>query len=624
MVLDVTGLSLAPSNPFGTTLKNIHFTVRAGEILGLGGVAGNGQDELLAALSGEALTAADAIKVKGAGIGHLGPNARRARGILAAPEERLGHAAAPDMSLTENALLTGGIRENLTNNGFVNWSGATDFAKKIIEKFDVRTPGTHVAARALSGGNLQKFVIGREVLQRPEVLVVNQPTWGVDAAAAAAIRQALLDLAAGGAAILVISQDLDELMEISDRFGALNEGRLSDIRPTAGLTIEEIGLMMGGRPWDGSCPSGHGHTRRSQRMIALEKRPTPSRTLSLATPLIAVVITMIMGGVLFAVLGKNPFEAIRTIFWDPVFGEFAFYYRPQLLVKAAPLVLIAIGLSLGFKAGIWNIGAEGQYIIGALTGAAFGLAFYPTENVLIFPAMVLAGALGGWAWGMIPALLKVRFGTNEILVSLMLVYVADQLLASMSLGLLRNPEGMGFPGSRNFGDYPAASSWINEAAGLHWGMAFAFIAVIFAYVLLNRHILGFNIRLTGEAPRAARFAGVNPSRLILFCLGTSGALAGMAGLFEVSGPSGQVNIDFASGYGFTAIIVAFLGRLHPVGILLAALLMALTYVGGDLAQGNLGLPSAAIQVFQGMLLFFLLALDLLTNYRVVLKTKGAA
>lgn len=246
VVLDVAGLSLAPSNPFGTTLKNIHFTVRAGEILGLGGVAGNGQDELLAALSGEALTAADAVKVKGTGIGHLGPNARRARGILAAPEERLGHAAAPDMSLTENALLTGGIRESLTNNGFVNWSGATDFAKKIIEKFDVRTPGTHVAARALSGGNLQKFVIGREVLQRPEVLVVNQPTWGVDAAAAAAIRQALLDLAAGGAAIVVISQDLDELMEISDRFGALNEGRLSDIRPAAGLTIEEIGLMMGG------------------------------------------------------------------------------------------------------------------------------------------------------------------------------------------------------------------------------------------------------------------------------------------------------------------------------------------------------------------------------------------
>ncbi|PSL21144.1 ABC transporter permease [Shimia abyssi] len=359
-------------------------------------------------------------------------------------------------------------------------------------------------------------------------------------------------------------------------------------------------------------------------MIKLEKRPMPSRTLSVATPLIAVAITMIAGGLLFSALGKNPFEAIRTIFWDPIFGEFAFYYRPQLLVKGAPLVLIAIGLSLGFKAGIWNIGAEGQYIIGSLCGAAVGLAFYPFDSFVVFPLMILAGALGGWAWAMIPALLKVKFGTNEILVSLMLVYVAEQLLASMSLGLLRNPEGHGFPGSRNFNDYPAGTSWINEAAGLHWGMVFAFIAVIFAYILLNRHILGFNIRLTGEAPRAARFSGVSPTRLILFCLGTSGALAGLAGLFEVSGPGGQVSIDFNVGYGFTAIIVAFLGRLHPVGILLAGLLMALTYIGGEIAQGNLGLPSAAIQVFQGMLLFFLLALDLLTNYRVRFAVKGAA
>ncbi|WP_270732733.1 ABC transporter ATP-binding protein [Shimia sp. Alg240-R146] len=246
VVLDVSGLTLEPTNPFGTTLKNVHFTVRAGEILGIGGVAGNGQDELLAALSGESLTWPDAVKVKGQDVANLGPNARRERGILCAPEERLGHAAAPDMSLTENALLTGSIREGLTNRGFVNWTAANDFAKSIIERFDVRTPGTHVAARALSGGNLQKFVIGREVLQRPEVLVVNQPTWGVDAAAAAAIRQSLLDLAAEGAAIVVISQDLDELMEISDRFGALNEGRLSDIRPAAGLTVDEIGLMMGG------------------------------------------------------------------------------------------------------------------------------------------------------------------------------------------------------------------------------------------------------------------------------------------------------------------------------------------------------------------------------------------
>ncbi|MDP5358895.1 MAG: ABC transporter permease, partial [Paracoccaceae bacterium] len=184
-----------------------------------------------------------------------------------------------------------------------------------------------------------------------------------------------------------------------------------------------------------------------------------------------------------------------------------------------------------------------------------------------------------------------------------------QLLASMALGTLRNPDGMGFPGSRNLAQYPSATSWINQSAGMHWGVVTGFIAVIFAYIALSRHIFGFNVRLSGQSPRAAKFAGVNPGKLVLICMGISGALAGLAGLFEVSGPAGQVSIDFGAGYGFTAIIVAFLGRLHPVGILLAGGLMALTYIGGEIAQSNLGLPVAAIQLLQGMLLFFLLAVD---------------
>lgn len=351
-------------------------------------------------------------------------------------------------------------------------------------------------------------------------------------------------------------------------------------------------------------------------MITLEKRPTPSQLWTFATPVLAVLLTMLVGGILFAAMGRNPIEVIRTIFFDPLFSEFAWYYRPQLLIKGAPLVLIAIGLSFGFRAGVWNIGAEGQYIIGAICGAGVGLAFYPLENAFIFPLMVVAGALGGWAWAMIPGILRVKFNANEILVSLMLVYVAEILLSSMSLGLLKNPEGMGFPGSRNLAQYPSATSWINADIGLHWGVVFAFIAVIFAYVTLSRHIFGFQVRLSGQSPRAARFAGVNPNHMILICMGISGALAGLAGLFEVSGPSGQISIDFNAFYGFTAIIVAFLGRLNPIGILFAGFIMALTYVGGDIAEGSLQLPSATIQMLQGMLLFFLLALDVLTHFRV--------
>ncbi len=352
-------------------------------------------------------------------------------------------------------------------------------------------------------------------------------------------------------------------------------------------------------------------------MIRLEKRPSPSRFWTMLTPVLAVVLTMIAGGLMFAILGKPPVEAIRTIFWDPLFGEFAYYFAPQLLVKAGPLILIAIGLSLGFRAGIWNIGAEGQYIIGALVGGGVGLAVYPSDSPFLFPLMVIAGGLGGFAWAMIPALLRTAFRTNEILVSLLLVYVAENIMASMALGLMRNPDGAGFPGSRNFKDYPAAfNDELVTGVGMHWGVLAAFIAVIFAYILLQRHMLGFQIKLTGQSPRAAVFGGVRPARLVIFCLGISGMLAGLAGLFEVTGPSGQITTDFNQGYGFTAIIVAFLGRLHPVGILLAGLLMALTYIGGDAAQLNLGLPSSAIQAFQGMLLFFLLGVDILSNFRI--------
>ncbi|MCG6116043.1 MAG: ABC transporter permease [Mesorhizobium sp.] len=353
-------------------------------------------------------------------------------------------------------------------------------------------------------------------------------------------------------------------------------------------------------------------------MFRLEKRPSPSGAWTVGIPLLAVALTMIAGGILFALLGKDPFAAIKLIFFDPLFSEqFGAYSRPQLLVKAAPLILIAIGLSIGFRAGVWNIGAEGQYIIGALCGAGVALALFPTPGWYIFPLMVLAGAAGGFLWAMIPAILKTRFNTNEILVSLLLVYVAERLLAAMSLGLMRNPDIPGFPGSRNLRHYPSAhNAELVANTGMHWGVVAALIAVIFAYVLLHRHILGFHVQLAGQAPRAARFAGVVPTRLVVICFGISGALAGLAGMFEVAGPAGQVNIDFAVGYGFTAIIVAFLGRLHPVGIVLAGFLLALTFIGGELAQFMLGLPSASIQVFQGMLLFFLLALDLLTNYRI--------
>ena len=246
ILLEVDNVCSLSGSQFGTSLTNVTFKLNQGEILGIGGVAGNGQDELFAVLSGEQISQVGTIIFKETNITKFSPNQRRKIGLLSAPEERLGHAAAPNLSLIENIVITAKQSQALVSNGFIDWKKSKTFAEKVIKEFDVRTPGSQNTARSLSGGNLQKFVIGREILQKPSVFIVNQPTWGVDAAAASSIRQALLSLSESGAAILVISQDLDELLEISDRFAVLNEGTLSQIEKTAELSLEHIGLMMGG------------------------------------------------------------------------------------------------------------------------------------------------------------------------------------------------------------------------------------------------------------------------------------------------------------------------------------------------------------------------------------------
>ena len=353
-------------------------------------------------------------------------------------------------------------------------------------------------------------------------------------------------------------------------------------------------------------------------MIQLIPRENVSPLLSFLGPLFSIGFTMLIGGILFYFLGVDPFAAIKMIFWDPLMSEtFSTYSIPQIFIKGAPLILIALGLSVGFKANIWNIGAEGQYIMGAIFGASFALSLYPMNSAFIFPLMVLIGIAGGCLWSMIPAILKIRFNVNEILVSLMLVYVAEQILALASLGFLRNPDGAGFPGSRNLSQYPSASnSELILGTGIHLGVVLSLFMIVFFYILLFRHSLGFKIKLLGSSPKAYSFSGQNPNKLILICLTLSGGLAGLAGIMEVAGPAGQINIDFNVGYGFTAIIVAFLGRLNPIGILFAGLVMALTYVGGELTQFMLYLPAAAIQLFQGMLLFFLLSFDLFIYYKI--------
>lgn len=348
-------------------------------------------------------------------------------------------------------------------------------------------------------------------------------------------------------------------------------------------------------------------------MLRLVPRREPSRALLYATPVVALGLTLVAGFVMFALLGKDPVRALGLIFVSPLTSLRGL---SELTVKATPLILIAVGLSVGFRAGVWNIGAEGQFALGAISGGSVALWAWPGGGPLLLPAMCLAGIAGGMLWAAIPALLRTRFGTNEILVSLMLVYVAVLLLSLLVHGPLKDPQGFNFPESRLF-EADAQMPLLVEGFRAHAGFVVALIVAAAAAVLMARHAIGFRVRVLGEAPRAARFAGISEKQMVWLCLLVSGGLAGLAGTFEAAGPVGQLVPALPAGYGFTAIIVAFLGRLDPAAIVLAGLLLALTYIGGEAAQIAMSLPSATTSVFQGMLLFFLLACDVLVGYRLV-------
>jgi ABC-type uncharacterized transport system permease subunit len=347
-------------------------------------------------------------------------------------------------------------------------------------------------------------------------------------------------------------------------------------------------------------------------LIRLEPRGAPSLTMVWLTPVIAILATVASGVILFALLGFDPLAALHAFFVQPVSTQ---YGLAELAVKATPVILCAVGLAIGFRANVWNIGAEGQLTLGAITGGGVALAFYGEGGPWLLPLMLLAGALGGMVWAAIPAFLRTRFHASEILTSLMLTYVALLLLSMLVHGPWRDPEGFNFPQSRMF-DPESLLPVILEGTRLHLGAPLALAVVAAGWVLLARTLLGFQIKVVGLTPAAAGYAGYSQNRLIWLTLLLSGALAGLAGVIEVAGPIGQITPTISPGYGFTAIIVAFLGRLHPLGILGAGLLVALSYIGGENAQISLQLPLAVTGVFQGMLLFFLLASDVLIRYRV--------
>ena len=350
--------------------------------------------------------------------------------------------------------------------------------------------------------------------------------------------------------------------------------------------------------------------------LELQRRPERSRAMLLGSPVIAVALTVVTAAIMLAVIGVDPVRGLYVYFVEPLTSAWGLQ---ELAVKASPLILIAVGLSLCFISNTWNIGAEGQYVAGAILGGWVALTFQDTGEAWVLPAMLAAGAVGGALYGLIPATLKVRFGANEILTSLMLVYVAQLGLDWLVRGPWRDPMGFNFPQSVTFG--PAATMPL-LAGRLHVGVILMLAVGAGAAVMMARSLKGFEIRVVGQAPRAGRFGGFREGPLTLFVFAVSGGLAGLAGIIEVAGPIGQLLPSVSPGYGFIAIIVAFLGRLNPVGILVAGFVLAISTLGGEQAQILLQVPLAFTSVLQGVLLFYVLACDTLIVNRLRLVASG--
>jgi simple sugar transport system permease protein len=352
-------------------------------------------------------------------------------------------------------------------------------------------------------------------------------------------------------------------------------------------------------------------------MLKLEVRPEPSRVMSIASPLLALAITVVIGVVLFMLLGKDPLRGLQVFFVEPVKSGYAL---SELALKATPLLLIALGLSVCFRSNVWNIGAEGQFVVGAICAGGVAMMADKDTGRLFVVAILAAGVLGGMAWAAIVALLRDKANANEILVSLMLVYVAEMLLSYLVYGPWKDPAGYNFPQTMRFLQATQVPR-LFTGWRVNIGAVLALVAVALFWLFLFRMHAGFQLQVGGLAPAAARYAGFSSRKALWTALLCSGGMAGLAGALEAAGPLGQLTPHVPAGYGFAAIIVAFVGRLHPVGVVFSAILMSMFYIGGELAQSRLGLPKSLTGVFQGLLLFTLLACDTLIVYR--LRWKGS-
>lgn len=346
--------------------------------------------------------------------------------------------------------------------------------------------------------------------------------------------------------------------------------------------------------------------------IKFEKRTEFSRKMLFAVPLITITLTVFVSSLLLLALGKSPVQTMHSFFIAPFEN---FYSITEIFLKFGPLLLIAQALAIGFRAKVWNIGAEGQMIMGAIMASAVPVYLVDSTSIFLLPAMIVMGALGGMGWAGIAAFLRTRYNASEILVTLMLTSIALQVLYYLLLGPWKDPMGFNFPQSVMFQD-EALFETLFRGVRLNTSIFIPILFTIAAWVFMEKRFGGFKLVVGGLAPHAAGYAGFSANGAVWRSLLIAGFAAGLAGMSEIAGPIGQLQRSVTSGYGYTAIIVAYLGALNPIGIVFAAFFLSVIHIGGDIALVSADVPISAVHVFQGLLLVFYLATYTFVHYRL--------
>jgi ABC-type uncharacterized transport system ATPase subunit/ABC-type uncharacterized transport system permease subunit len=631
LVLDAE--NLAVENDLGlAAVSDLSLGVRRFEVLGIAGVAGNGQREMVEALAGLRRATGGTVRVKGKPVTNLAPGEISRRGVAYIPEEARRVAVLTEFSIEDNLALKVHGDPPYSYWGFLNQDAMGTRADQLMREYDVRAPDRTLTAGKLSGGNLQKMVLASELGRDPELIVAVDPTAGLDVGATEYIRKKLLEERERGAAILLVSSDLEEVMALSDRIAVMYRGRISGVVTPEKATPETMGLLMAGVPVAAGkgvsptagtaagsaiggptapaappAPKAPGLNARLNRWLdptkLLRYLTDTSGWASVLTTIGAIALALVLVGALISIMGVSPLKAYSAM-WRGAFGTRNGF--GEVLVRTTPLLLAGLAIVVAFRCGIWNIGAEGQLYFGALGATLAGVFLPPMPAPLHILIVMLAGFAFGAFYGALPGAARAYRGANEIVSTIMLNYIAIYLVSFLVTGPLRDsnqllPQPQSFPVAET-----ARLARILPGTRAHSGIFIALAAAVVVYLLLWKSVPGFRIRIVGQNPTAANFGGINVKRYIVLAMAISGGLAGLAGMVEVSGVRGYLIPDLSASYGYTAIAVALLGGLHPAGVTLAAFFFGSLMVGADGLQRSVGVPTATALIIQGLVLVFVI------------------